>query len=61
MAQTALQRPDERIKALVDVVSELAVMEEARKGIAGIISGLDISTTSANATRCSDAACPIST
>ncbi len=42
MAQTALQRPDERIKALVDVVSELAIMDEPRKRLAGIISGLDI-------------------
>ena len=42
MAQTALQRQDERTKALVDVVSELAVMDEPRKRLAGIISGLDI-------------------
>src|SRR4030088_16144 len=42
MAQTALQRPDERMKALVDVVSELASMDEPRKRLAGIISGLDI-------------------
>jgi 2-polyprenyl-6-methoxyphenol hydroxylase-like FAD-dependent oxidoreductase len=42
MAQTALQRQDERMKALVDVVSELAIMEEPRKRLAGIISGLDI-------------------
>jgi 2-polyprenyl-6-methoxyphenol hydroxylase-like FAD-dependent oxidoreductase len=42
MAQTALQRPDERTKALVDVVSELASMDEPRKRLAGIISGLDI-------------------
>ena len=42
MAQTALHRPDDRIKALVDVVSELASMDEPRKRLAGIISGLDI-------------------
>ena len=42
MAQTALQGPDERIKALSGVVSELASMEEPRKRLAGIISGLDI-------------------
>jgi 2-polyprenyl-6-methoxyphenol hydroxylase-like FAD-dependent oxidoreductase len=42
MAQAALQRRDERIKALVDVVSELASMDEPRKRLAGIISGLDI-------------------
>ncbi len=42
MAQTALQRGDERMKALIEVVSQLAVMEEPRKGLAGTISGLDI-------------------
>jgi 3-(3-hydroxy-phenyl)propionate hydroxylase len=42
MAQAALQRRDERIKALVDLVSELASMDEPRKWLAGIISGLDI-------------------
>jgi 2-polyprenyl-6-methoxyphenol hydroxylase-like FAD-dependent oxidoreductase len=42
MAQTTLQRRDERMKALVDVVSELATMDEPRKRLAGIISGLDI-------------------
>jgi 3-(3-hydroxy-phenyl)propionate hydroxylase len=42
MAQTALQRPDERTKAVVDVVSELTTMDEPRKRLAGLISGLDI-------------------
>jgi 3-(3-hydroxy-phenyl)propionate hydroxylase len=42
MAQAALQRRDERMQALVDVVSELATMDEPRKRLAGIISGLDI-------------------
>ncbi len=42
MAQIELQRRDERMKALVDVVSELASMDEPRKRLAGIISGLDI-------------------
>jgi 2-polyprenyl-6-methoxyphenol hydroxylase-like FAD-dependent oxidoreductase len=42
MAQTALQRQDERTKALVDVVSELVTMDEPRKRLAGIVSGLDI-------------------
>jgi 2-polyprenyl-6-methoxyphenol hydroxylase-like FAD-dependent oxidoreductase len=42
MAQSALQRRDERNKALVDIVSELASMDEPRKRLAGIISGLDI-------------------
>ena len=42
MAQAALQRRDERMEALVDVVSELAKMDEPRKMLCGIISGLDI-------------------
>jgi hypothetical protein len=42
MSLGVLQRPDERIKALVDMVSELAIMDEPRKRLAGIISGLDI-------------------
>jgi 2-polyprenyl-6-methoxyphenol hydroxylase-like FAD-dependent oxidoreductase len=42
MAQTALQRQDERTKALADMVSELAFMDEPRKRLAGIVSGLDI-------------------
>jgi 2-polyprenyl-6-methoxyphenol hydroxylase-like FAD-dependent oxidoreductase len=42
MAQAALQRRDERLEALVDVVSELAGMDEPRKRLAGLISGLDI-------------------
>ncbi len=42
MAQGALQRRDERMKPLVDLVSELAAMDQPRKLLAGIISGLDI-------------------
>ncbi|HUC36302.1 MAG TPA: FAD-dependent monooxygenase [Acidimicrobiales bacterium] len=42
MAQGVLQGPGERIKALVDLVSELAIMDEPRRRLAGIISGLDI-------------------
>jgi 2-polyprenyl-6-methoxyphenol hydroxylase-like FAD-dependent oxidoreductase len=42
MAQAALMRPGERGTALVDVVSELMVMDEPRKLLAGLISGLDI-------------------
>jgi 2-polyprenyl-6-methoxyphenol hydroxylase-like FAD-dependent oxidoreductase len=42
MAQTALQRRDERIKAVVEVVSNLASMDEPRRWLAGLISGLDI-------------------
>ena len=42
MAQTTLQRHDDRTKALADVVSELVTMDEPRKRLAGMISGLDI-------------------
>jgi 2-polyprenyl-6-methoxyphenol hydroxylase-like FAD-dependent oxidoreductase len=42
MAQGVLQRPDDRLQALVDVVSELVSMDEPRKRLAGLISGLDI-------------------
>jgi 2-polyprenyl-6-methoxyphenol hydroxylase-like FAD-dependent oxidoreductase len=42
MAQTALQCGDERTKALVEVVSEVAKMDEPRKRLVGIVSGLDI-------------------
>jgi 2-polyprenyl-6-methoxyphenol hydroxylase-like FAD-dependent oxidoreductase len=42
MAQTTLQRHDDRTKALVDVVSEVASMDEPRRHLAGLISGLDI-------------------
>ena len=42
MAQGVLQRPDARSKALFDLVSELASMDEPRTHLAGTISGLDI-------------------
>lgn len=42
MALGALQRQDERMKALVDLVSELASMDEPRRRLVGISSGLDI-------------------
>src|SRR3954470_12875876 len=42
MAQTALQRRDERMTALVELVSEVATMPEPRKRLAGLVSGLDI-------------------
>jgi 2-polyprenyl-6-methoxyphenol hydroxylase-like FAD-dependent oxidoreductase len=42
MAQTALQRQDERSKAVAELVSELARMDEPRIQLAGIVSGLDI-------------------
>ena len=42
MAQGALQRRDERTQALADQLSELASMDEPRKRLAGLHSGLDI-------------------
>jgi 3-(3-hydroxy-phenyl)propionate hydroxylase len=42
MAQGVLQRPDDRVKAVVDMVAHLATMDEPRKWLAGVISGLDI-------------------
>jgi 3-(3-hydroxy-phenyl)propionate hydroxylase len=42
MAHTALRRPDERTKALGDYVSQFLGMEEARKRLAGEMSGLDV-------------------
>jgi 2-polyprenyl-6-methoxyphenol hydroxylase-like FAD-dependent oxidoreductase len=42
LALAALQRHDDRTKALVDVVSGLASMDEPRRRLAGITSGLDI-------------------
>ena len=42
MAQTVLQRHDDRTKVLVEMVSELAKMDAPRKWLAGLISGLDI-------------------
>ena len=42
MALAMLQRRDERMQALVDVASDLASMDEPRKRLAGIGSGLDI-------------------
>jgi 2-polyprenyl-6-methoxyphenol hydroxylase-like FAD-dependent oxidoreductase len=42
MAQVALMRPDERIEAARDSVSELLSMDEPRKRFAAMMSGLDI-------------------
>jgi len=42
MAQTTLQRRDDRMQALVDIVSDIAAFDEPRRWLAGIISGLDI-------------------
>jgi 2-polyprenyl-6-methoxyphenol hydroxylase-like FAD-dependent oxidoreductase len=42
MAQVALMRPDDRIEAVREVVSELLSMDEPRKRFAARMSGLDI-------------------
>ena len=42
MAQVALFRPDERTKALHETMTELLGMDEPRRRLAGMISGLDI-------------------
>jgi 2-polyprenyl-6-methoxyphenol hydroxylase-like FAD-dependent oxidoreductase len=42
MAQTALLRHDDRTEALRDTMSELLRMDEPRKWLAGMMSGLDI-------------------
>jgi 2-polyprenyl-6-methoxyphenol hydroxylase-like FAD-dependent oxidoreductase len=42
IAQTTLQRRDERMQPLVDEVSELAKMDGPRKRLAGLHSGLDV-------------------
>jgi hypothetical protein len=42
MAQVALLRPDERTKALHTIMTELLGMDEPRKRVAGMMSGLDI-------------------
>jgi 2-polyprenyl-6-methoxyphenol hydroxylase-like FAD-dependent oxidoreductase len=42
MAQTALLRPDERIKAAREAVAELLSMDEPRKRFAAMMTGLDI-------------------
>ena len=42
MAQVALRREDDRTVALREVVGELLAMEEPRRRIAGLMSGLDI-------------------
>ena len=42
MAQMALRRPDDRAKALAEIVSDLLVMNEPRRRLAGMMSGLDV-------------------
>ena len=62
MAMSVLQRPDARIGALRDLVTELMDMDEAREARGRSRSPAWTSaTTSVRDTRCSAAACPIST
>jgi 3-(3-hydroxy-phenyl)propionate hydroxylase len=42
MAQVALRRPDERSGALREIVAELLAMDEPRRRVAGMMSGLDV-------------------
>ena len=42
MAAVVLRRPDERTTALRDIVAELLALDEPRRRIAGMMSGLDI-------------------
>lgn len=42
MAQTALQRRDERMQALVAIVSEITAMTQPRVWLAGVMSGLNV-------------------
>lgn len=42
MAQSALQRRDERIQAANEIVAEVAALDEPRRRLAAMISGLDI-------------------
>lgn len=42
MAQVALHRPDARTKAARDIIGELLGMEEPRKRIAAVVSGLEL-------------------
>lgn len=42
MAQVALRRPDERIRAVTDTIAELLSMDEPRRRYAAMMSGLDV-------------------
>ncbi|TFV86039.1 hypothetical protein E4P38_18270 [Blastococcus sp. CT_GayMR16] len=42
MAMSALQRPDPRIEAVRDLMAELMDMDEPRRHVAGLLSGLDV-------------------
>ena len=61
MAQALLQRRDARTEAMRDTIADLLGFDGPRGQLAGLLSGLDVATTSARGTRCSDAACRTST
>ena len=42
MAQTLLQRHDDRVQALIEVLADVTAMDEPRRHLAGLVSGLDI-------------------
>lgn len=42
MAQTMLQRHDDRVQALLEVLADVTAMDEPRRHLAGLVSGLDI-------------------
>ncbi|WP_458117130.1 aromatic-ring hydroxylase C-terminal domain-containing protein [Arthrobacter sp. D2-10] len=42
MAQALMQKADPRVSALADTVADLLTIDEARKRMAGLISGLDV-------------------
>ena len=61
MAHVALRRPDARTEALRDTIAEFLMGDESRRRFAAMIFGLDIHYDLGEGTRCSGAACPIST
>jgi hypothetical protein len=42
MAQMAIRQTDERTRALAEIVSEIFVMDEPRRRVGGMMSGLDV-------------------
>jgi len=42
MAQTALQRHDDRVQALIEVLTDVTAMDGPRRHLAGLVSGLDV-------------------
>ena len=58
MAQGELQRRDDRMQALVEVLADVAPMDEPRSISPGSSPGWTSTTTSARAIRCSGGACP---